>query len=91
MISEEDKSAIAALAERYGVKRVLLFGSSAHPLRTGRDIDVAVEGLPPAEFFRFYGDLLFSVSRPVDLIDLSRDDWFTRLIRREGIPLYVQP
>jgi predicted nucleotidyltransferase len=88
MISEKDKKAIVALAIRYEVTRILLFGSNADSLHEGRDIDLAVEGLPPSEFFKFYGDLLFSLSKPVDLIDLSQESKFTRIVRQEGIPIY---
>ena len=90
MITECDRTAIVQLAARYGVGRALLFGSSADPAREGRDIDLAVEGLPPGRFFAFYGDLVFSLSKPVDLVDLSTDSEFTRLVCREGIPVYVQ-
>ena len=88
MISEEDKNIIADLAVRYKVKRVLLFGSALDPARETQDIDLAVEGFPPENFFRFYGDLIFSLSKPVDLIDLSSDNAFNRIIRREGIVIY---
>ncbi len=59
MISEEDRLAIAELAGRYGARRVLAFGSSADSSVEGRDIDVAVEGVPQSEFFSFFGDLIF--------------------------------
>ena len=88
MILPKDREAITQLAEKYRVTRLLLFGSSTHPPRQARDIDLAVEGLPPEDFFSFYGDLLFSVSKPVDLVDLSQDSKFTRIVRREGLPLY---
>ena len=88
MISREDKSAIIDLATRYKVKRVLLFGSSTDPDRDARDIDLAVEGIRPADFFRFYGELIFGLSKPVDLVDLSTDSKFTRLIQRDGVSLY---
>ena len=88
MIQEADRSAIVELADRYGAGRVLLFGSSADPSREARDIDLAVEGVAPADFFKFYGDLMVCLSKPVDLVDLSRDSKFTRLIRRDGIPIY---
>ena len=88
MISPEDKSAIVGLAARYGAKRVLLFGSSADPERAGADIDLAVEGVPPEKFFEFYGELLFSLSKPVDLVDLSADSKFCRLVRRDGVAIY---
>ena len=60
MLSERDRLSIVELAEKYHAKRVLLFGSSAQPNREARDIDIAVEGIPPGEFFRFYGDLIFT-------------------------------
>ena len=88
MIAEEDRESIVRIAARYSLTRLLLFGSSVDPRREGRDIDLAVDGLPPEDFFRFYGELLFSLSRPVDLIDLSRDTRFNRMVRREGVPVY---
>jgi predicted nucleotidyltransferase len=88
MIPDQDRDTITRLAEHYRIKRLFLFGSSADPSHEGRDIDLAVEGLPAQDFFRFYGDLIFSVSKPIDLVDLSQDSKFTRLIRREGVPLY---
>jgi len=88
MISEKDKSAILDVAKRYRASRILLFGSSADPSSEGSDIDLAVEGVQPGDFFQFYGDLIFSVSKPLDLIDLSSKSKFTQIVRREGIVLY---
>jgi len=88
MISEQDKAVILSLARKYGVKGVLLFGSSAEPDRQARDIDLGIEGILPEKFFRFCGDLLLGLSKPVDVVDLSRDTKFNRLVRRDGIRLY---
>jgi uncharacterized protein len=88
MISEDDKSVIEELAVRYGVKRILLFGSAADPNRSSQDIDLAVEGIAPDKFFRFYGDLIFGLSKPVDVIDLSMDNRFVSMVRRNGICIY---
>ena len=88
MISEQDKATIVDIARRYGVRGVLLFGSSSDPKREANDIDLAVEGIVPQDFFSFYGDLLFALSKPVDVIDLSNDTKFNRLVYREGIRLY---
>jgi len=79
---------IMDLARRYDVGEVLLFGSSANPKHQANDIDLAVEGIEPAQFFSFYGDLLFALSRPVDLVDLTNDTKFNRLVSREGIRIY---
>jgi len=91
MISEQDKVKIVEIARKYGVKGILLFGSSADPNRKANDVDLAVEGIVPERFFSFYGDLLFDLSKPVDLIDLSRNTKFNKLVYREGIRLYGAP
>lgn len=88
MMKDTDLAVIRKLAALYGVRRVLLFGSAADPVREGRDIDLAVEGVSPRRFFDLYADLLFSLSKPVDVVDLADDTLFTRLVRRDGIPIY---
>lgn len=90
MISEQDKAAIVDIARRYDVKGILLFGSSVDPNRGAKDIDLAVEGIAPARFFDFYGELLLTLSKPVDLVELSRDSKFNRLVYRDGVRLYSQ-
>jgi predicted nucleotidyltransferase len=91
MISAQDKSAIATLARLHGADRVWLFGSSAGRSRRGRDLDLAVEGLAPARFFHFFGELMLAVSKPVDLVALDKRSKLSALIRREGIPIYGKP
>jgi len=88
MLSPEDKAKVEEVARRYSVDRVLLFGSSAGDLTDACDIDLAVEGLAPSRFFSFYADLIFGLSKPVDLVDLSCRSRFTDIVRREGVPLY---
>lgn len=88
MISDTDKTNIQKISKKYHAKRVLLFGSSILPEKENRDIDIAVEGVSPKDFYRFYGDLLFSLSKPVDVIDLSDDSKFVQMVRREGVILY---
>lgn len=90
MISEQDKAKIIKIGVQYHVREILLFGSSIDPNREANDIDLAVAGIDPENFFNFYGDLLFELSKPVDLIDLSSDTKFNRLVYRDGIRLYVQ-
>ncbi len=88
MIPDSDRQIIRQTAARYRAKRVILFGSSLSQDRAGRDIDIAVEGLAAEDFFAFYGELLCALSKPVDVIDLSRETRFTELVRQEGVALY---
>ena len=89
MITDSDKKIIEELARKYHAKRVVLFGSSLSPGRAYRDIDIGVEGIEGKDFYTFYGELLFALSKPVDVIDLSQKTRFIELILREGIPLYA--
>ena len=88
MLAETDKKIICEISKKYHAKRVLLFGSSLKPEKESRDIDIAVEGILPKDFFSYYGDLMLSLSKPVDIIDISGTSKFIKLILREGVLLY---
>jgi predicted nucleotidyltransferase len=88
MISNIDKDSIITIARKYKVSRVLLFGSSASSDKEGNDIDLAVDGISSLNFFSFYRDLIFKLTKPVDVIVLSDSTKFHRMIEAEGIPIY---
>ncbi|KAA3617598.1 MAG: nucleotidyltransferase domain-containing protein [Calditrichaeota bacterium] len=88
MISNEDKEKIRAISKKYNVKKVLLFGSSIEPYTKANDIDLAVEGVEPRNFYKYCGELLFGLSKPVDVVDLSKKSRFTDFITRKGVVLY---
>jgi len=89
MITHTDKHIIEQLARKYHAKRVVLFGSSVSAASEYRDIDIAVEGVEETDFYAFYRELLCTLSKPVDIIDLSRKTRFVEMILREGVPLYA--
>lgn len=88
MITEADKKTIIRISEKYQVKRVLLFGSSLDPAKESRDIDIAVEGVSAKDFYNYYGDLILSLSKPIDIIDISETSKFGKMIQQKGILLY---
>ncbi len=88
MISESDIKIIKDLSAKYHAKRVLLFGSSLHQDEESHDVDIAVEGISGKDFFSYYGDLLFALSKPVDVIDLSERSKFVEIVQQEGALLY---
>ncbi len=88
MISERDKAIISRCAKKYRVSSIYLFGSSLNRDSESNDIDLAVEGIRPKVFFKFYGELLRSLSKPVDLVDLSRKSLFNRIIEEKGVKIY---
>ncbi len=89
MITEREKAIIRNISERYNPKKVLLFGSALLADKVSRDIDIAVEGIEDKDFFSFYGDLIFALDKPVDVIDLKSDTKFNRLVRKTGIELTI--
>lgn len=88
IISEEDLDTISFYAKKYKVQAVYLFGSMLDNTNQANDIDLAVRGIHPRLFFKFYGKLLRHLSKPVDLVDLSLESLFTQLIKEEGIKIY---
>ena len=88
MITERDKKIIREISAEYRAKRVLLFGSSTDPAKESQDIDIAVEGIQPKDFFKYYGELMLKLSKPVDLVELCGTSKFIRLIQQEGVLVY---
>lgn len=88
MISEKDKEIIIEYAKKYEVSYVILFGSSARNDKESNDIDIGVNGIEPRLFFDFYAELFKNLSKPVDLIDLSKKSLFSKLVEKRGIRIY---
>lgn len=88
MIADTDKKLIREISKKYHAKRVVLFGSSLSSTTPSRDIDIGVEGVSPADFFDFYGELMLALSKPIDVVDLSGSSKFAEVMRREGVVLY---
>ncbi len=87
MISENDMINISKYAKKYGLAKVILFGSSKERM-DANDIDIGMIGLAPESFFDFCWELYRDLSKPVDVIDLSKDCLFNRLVEQEGVVLY---
>ncbi|MFH0814347.1 MAG: nucleotidyltransferase domain-containing protein [Pseudomonadota bacterium] len=88
MITERDKDTIIRFAKKYGVSTIILFGSSSSKDKEARDIDIGVKGIDPRLFFTFYAELFKHLSKPVDLIDLSKKSLFTELVEETGEKIY---
>lgn len=73
-----------------GCAEVFVLGSfaegRAHP---DSDIDFAVRGCPPEKFFMLQGQLLMSLSRSSDLIDLDVDPELTDFLERQATLIHV--
>lgn len=88
MIPQREKEIIISCARKFGAASVLLFGSAAEKDTGYRDIDLGVEGVRPEDFFKFYGELLRHLPRPVDVVDLSEDTPISHLVSTKGTKIY---
>ncbi len=88
VISEKDKEIIIKYAKKYKVSSVILFGSSILKDRESNDIDIGVKGIEPRLFFKFYAELFKNLSKPIDLVDLSKKSLFNELVEESGEKIY---
>jgi predicted nucleotidyltransferase len=83
-LTRELESAVRILKE-LGAKEVFVFGSQASgKARDDSDLDIAVSGLPPENFFKALAILIFDLNHPVHLIDLDEPSLFTSYLRSKG-------
>ena len=88
MVSQNDIETIKQLSSKYNARKVVLFGSSLDSQRQANDIDLAVEGVAPKDYYRYCGELMMSLTKPVDIVDLSVPCKFIDLILEQGVVLY---
>ena len=68
-----------------GCTDIYLFGSLASSkIRSVSDIDLAIRGCAKQKYFQLLGKLIFELDKPVDLVDLDRQDSFSRYLLEEG-------
>jgi predicted nucleotidyltransferase len=75
------------ICKKYGVTRLILFGSAATDPDEARDLDLAIDGIDDWKFFELGGVLENELNLPIDLIPLNPPNRFTRLVEKNGIVL----
>lgn len=88
MLKQDVLNVITACAREFDAGAIWLFGSSIEEPDQARDIDLAVEGLAPEKFLKFYGRLMFALPKPVDLVDLSLRPPIEPIVRERGVRIY---
>jgi len=88
MITEKDRTIILRYGKKYNVSSIILFGSSIKKDGKSNDIDIGVKGIKPELFFDFYAELFKHLSKPVDLIDLSKKSLFNEIVEETGSKIY---
>ncbi len=81
-VQRDLQRAITILKEG-GCKSIFLFGSaSTGNMHTRSDLDFAVHGCPPQNFFALLAHLLTDLEHPVDLVDLDLPSPFVEALLR---------
>jgi predicted nucleotidyltransferase len=89
---ETELAKIISISKEFGVQKVLLFGSCLEDVNLARDIDIAVSGIKPREFFKYYGRVSMAVDDEVDIVDLDdiREHLHKRILSKGKI-IYERP
>jgi len=89
IVLETEMKKIVAISKEFGVEKILLFGSCLEDIESAQDIDIAVSGIKPREFFRYYGKVSMSVDDEVDIVDLDDvREHFRKRILSKGRVIY---
>ncbi len=70
-VFETELEKIITISKEFAAEKVLLFGSCLEDIESAQDIDIAVSGIKPREFFKYYGKVSMAVDDEVDIIDLD--------------------
>ncbi len=70
-VLERELSRIVDISKEFDARKVLLFGSCLEDTRSAQDIDIAISGINPREFFKYYGKVSMAVENEVDIVDLN--------------------
>ncbi len=83
-ILEVELAKIVGISKEFGAQKVLLFGSCLEDIESARDIDIAVSGIKPQEFFEYYGKVSMAVDDEVDIVDMEdvREHLYRRILAK---------
>lgn len=91
MIPRDELDKAIGIAKKYMVGELYIIGSALYKEPEDvNDYDFAVRGVPEGSFFKFYGELLRTVDKNVDIIDLSgKMTKFKDIVLKEGKLIYA--
>jgi predicted nucleotidyltransferase len=75
----------ADVLKSFGATDVYLFGSVAKGTNNEHsDIDLAVSGIPPEDFFKAMGTTMNAIKKEFDLVDLDEKNTFVEYLKSHG-------
>lgn len=75
---------IVRISKEFGASKVLLFGSAVEDIESAHDLDIAVSGIKPRDFFKYYGKVSMTINDEIDILDLEelRDHLFKKILSK---------
>jgi len=64
------------------IATVTLFGSCVDR-EDPNDIDIGIKWIEPELFVKFCNELLLEIAMPIDIVNLDKDNSFSRLVEKE--------
>lgn len=87
-ITQENIDYAIKLGKEFGVTKILLFGSALEDPRNANDLDLAIDGINPSDFFLYAAKLEDHLFKNVDLVPLESDSPFIEHIKKYGKFIY---
>ncbi len=87
MISNEIFEKIRETSKKYDARKVIVFGSALVNYEESNDIDIACD-MPGLNMFLFADDLENAIKKPIDVIPISMDDPFMKVVNKYGTVVY---
>ena len=81
LLADPEKEIILRCAKKYNISAVYAMSSPVF-------LVLGIDGFDPRVFFRFYGELIRSLTVPVEVLDLSVTSLYTKLVEKEGAKIY---
>ncbi|HDP33836.1 MAG TPA: nucleotidyltransferase domain-containing protein [Candidatus Hydrogenedentes bacterium] len=83
-VQSEIKTAVDILL-RHGASEVFVFGSHARDTASPfSDLDLAIRGMPPENFYRAVGEVCAALSVPADIVDLDESSPALDYLKEHG-------
>jgi predicted nucleotidyltransferase len=89
MVSKEQISKCVEIAKRYGIRKLVLFGSAYENPEQAKDIDLLASGVNSSSFFAMGTDMEKETGVRVDLIPMEPETRFVRYNLSYGKVLYA--
>ncbi len=87
MISTEIIEKIRETSKKYDARKVVVFGSALVNYEESSDIDIACD-MPGLNMFLFADELENFINKPIDVIPLSQNDPFMKVVNKYGTVVY---